>query len=1574
MDPLDETHVGVTRLRNLQAALYKTVAEDHLGKLPTTRAFERMVETGEFKSIVDGVQGYSVNNIEAVFQHGPDKPVLVAALTVHYIATWGDELGPQHLRGGSKTAELREKYRITPDALARAVCSRGGESVCDGIGCTKGPDPQGHQYFFPTPKEAEAMHMDYTWPLVIGMRQHVYSTRADATYDEIQEVAQKVFNASKWNSDEDRGCYLYHLISEGALKDKMVLVESDNAIRYVSRFMVPRPDPHDGSFIMAGSRRTLRQLVQGSTSQINVRPEPKEWKLHETTPLNTYGHKASVRRHGENMDAMMVSTLFITDTADQGGSKKMNRHPVEDKKQKRGIWMGATWMARENSKGNVKSCVIPLPLLYMALGVVDDKTLLKLCAYDSADHVEQKKGIVKSIETAREMIDNALHIPDHYILADKARVFFVESASRLNYHQNFGTGPSADFEAMVNHFYDHIVPKIITGIEEYDSLVRLATLQGMAMRVVQCTSELITQQQNHGYETIHKPTDPNHWGEMRVYGYDTFVAQEIRKGLRRSLGNLVVKFAEELKKSGWDTKNIDLMSKFGGGSNSARQFIVKDLTSGRRVISGLSVVCGGSLLQQKSEAMTLMKEGGDRTPESVRAQHNTAYGMVSPNETPEGQKVGLVNKMSINAVVSPPPLPGTDELLRDILLGSESFVDLADLDTPLWVMREDYMMTRPGGVEMAFVLADPSVVRVTWNGIVIGITPSPVHLIRRLWLARRRCSALRYMSAAFHHGEVVIQTTSCRLGRWMWVLDDTGKIPLPEVYCKLLLGSFQHLNQLNLTRLLDLGVVEFVSALEAESIKILHGKPKWTPCVFHKGKMYESPVWIDEIKRERHEELAEQWQVLQARLDAANGMDPTELIEFTEDEDPDVIYNRAQEAMYNLVVKIRADMTRVGVSMQENRDRIPIGIPEHPGFAYRFRKFGQYTCVALMDTHMDPHPELMLGVGAAVHGFTGFNQSARESIQSHHGTHAVGHAPDGMLETSSFTSRKVRRKISRNLVETMIGGFVPLPGQRMMFQAVMSEGAWLSEDATSADRMTNDLDECARMSGVFCKTRTVRDTPRFPMPASDKANDLILCFPGQKGEGERVRAMQATGMFEPDFQGFAEDDDGLFEFINDPQVGPFERARHRNYSKICADGLPCPGTIMYENDVVIGLVGVVGVDMTEWNPEDPKGKNPHLTEHKHILCYTDMSVVWDKAFPARVKSVVVASRQDGKMVVKVKLEAEVKTESLGNKSSVPAGQKGVISLLRNIGDEWTIRHHDPRYSSLRLSRGYGPHGWKRMTLALQWSMSLGWLALERMEVVRGTFGDCKMTNEDLVEIRRLLRTECNIPPGCDFVVTNPETGLPIGKTKIVFDPPSANGRRNPRQVVEPTTIFCGPVAELKQPQIAEWKCRAMVSGQVDVLTRQPKKGSDGGLRFGEMEVQSLLAHGTSVALKDRMFYSSDPYRILVCSGCGLPAGGTKDDPQCISYKCDGPRDIVQVDIPYASKLFIQELHTMGISTRLMTDEVEAGPSGPEYHTSESEEDVEDILAKFADMEVNGGEHEEVQLLLEEESDSGSDGW
>ena len=60
------------------------------------------------------------------------------------------------------------------------------------------------------------------------------------------------------------------------------------------------------------------------------------------------------------------------------------------------------------------------------------------------------------------------------------------------------------------------------------------------------------------------------------------------------------------------------------------------------------------------------------------------------------------------------------------------------------------------------------------------------------------------------------------------------------------------------------------------------------------------------------------------------------------------------------------------------------------------------------------------------------------------------------------------------------------------------------------------------------------------------------------------------------------------------------------------------------------------------------------------------------------------------------------------------------------------------------------------------------------------------------------------------------------------------------------------------------------TGPINQLTRQPLKGrkKHGGIRLGEMERASIIAHGAAFLLHERLLNSSDRHMTVVCDRCG----------------------------------------------------------------------------------------------------------
>ena len=85
-----------------------------------------------------------------------------------------------------------------------------------------------------------------------------------------------------------------------------------------------------------------------------------------------------------------------------------------------------------------------------------------------------------------------------------------------------------------------------------------------------------------------------------------------------------------------------------------------------------------------------------------------------------------------------------------------------------------------------------------------------------------------------------------------------------------------------------------------------------------------------------------------------------------------------------------------------------------------------------------------------------------------------------------------------------------------------------------------------------------------------------------------------------------------------------------------------------------------------------------------------------------------------------------------------------------------------------------------------------------------------------------------------------------------------------------------------------------------------------------MERDALISHGCPFTLRDRLFLGSDKYSIPVCIKCGLIAilDEANHTNQCRRCKTINSNNIVTVELPYASKLLIQELQGMNIYPKL----------------------------------------------------------
>ena len=124
-------------------------------------------------------------------------------------------------------------------------------------------------------------------------------------------------------------------------------------------------------------------------------------------------------------------------------------------------------------------------------------------------------------------------------------------------------------------------------------------------------------------------------------------------------------------------------------------------------------------------------------------------------------------------------------------------------------------------------------------------------------------------------------------------------------------------------------------------------------------------------------------------------------------------------------------------------------------------------------------------------------------------------------------------------------------------------------------------------------------------------------------------------------------------------------------------------------------------------------------------------------------------------------------------------------------------------------------------------------------------------------------------------------------------------------------IYVGDMYYLKLKHMVANKIHARARGPIQLLTRQPTEGraKEGGLRLGEMEKDTFVAHGASLLLKER--FDSDRTIVPVCEKCGLIAIYDEKQNKSFCPIC-GDIEVSNIEVSYAFKLVLDEFKSLCI--------------------------------------------------------------
>ena len=510
----------------------------------------------------------------------------------------------------------------------------------------------------------------------------------------------------------------------------------------------------------------------------------------------------------------------------------------------------------------------------------------------------------------------------------------------------------------------------------------------------------------------------------------------------------------------------------------------------------------------------------------------------------------------------------------------------------------------------------------------------------------------------------------------------------------------------------------------------------------------------------------------------------------------------------------------------------------------------------------------------------------------------------------TLDSEHTHLEIHPSVIIGTMGSNIPFPDHnqspRNSYQAAMGKqamGVYALNFTERLDTMSNLLCYTARplVSPYMSKYYRAQD-----MPSGYNIIVAIMTYGGYNQEDSVMinRAALDRGLFRSIFYRTYKDEEkknqasGEEERFCKPDPSLTKHTKLANYEKLGADGIIPENTFVDNDDILIGKVVPIRLRAVE-------GAMAAGVSHSSLASmsaaaaaaaveavggkrYRDASKMLRNNETGFVDKIYRGRNGEGFSFVKIRVRSE-RIPTIGDKFCSRHGQKGTVGMILEPEDM------PQTASGIVPDIIINPHCIpSRMTIAHLMETLMG-----RVGAEIGAVGDgSPFTDVSVDGLSRMLRDELNLEPYTNEVMYCGTTGKQMK-----------------------TSIFMGPIFYQRLKHMVDDKIHSRSSGPLVMLTRQPAEGRarDGGLRFGEMERDCMVAHGASEFLKEIMMEKSDNFQCFVCKSCGLLG---QVNPKAGIYKCtscDTVTDFCQIRVPYAYKLFLQELESMSICSRILPE-------------------------------------------------------
>ena len=490
--------------------------------------------------------------------------------------------------------------------------------------------------------------------------------------------------------------------------------------------------------------------------------------------------------------------------------------------------------------------------------------------------------------------------------------------------------------------------------------------------------------------------------------------------------------------------------------------------------------------------------------------------------------------------------------------------------------------------------------------------------------------------------------------------------------------------------------------------------------------------------------------------------------------------------------------------------------------------------------------------------------------------------PIDLFKKSNYIYNYTHCELHPSTIFGILAMCIPFPDHnqspRNTYQSAMGKqamGVYVTNFNNRMDKTSYVLNYPMR---PLVDTRLMNIIQLNKIPSGEMVVVAIGCYSGYNQEDSILfnEGSIKRGLFQATIYHTEKDEDkklsGDQEIRCKPDKTKTKSIKFANYDKINNNGVISENTLVEDRDVIIAKV----IPIKE-----------NRNDYTKVIKYEDDSKIYKTHEETYIDKNLIDKNGDGYNFCKVKLRT-LRIPVIGDKFSSRHGQKGTIG---NIISEEDMPFTE---NGLRPDIIINPHAIpSRMTIAQLKETVLGKVLLDL-----GVFGDGTSFGDfDIKDICKKLQ----------------DVGYESNGNELMY-----NGLTGEQLEC---SIFIGPAFYQRLKHMVNDKQHSRSVGPMVNLTRQPAEGrsKDGGLRFGEMERDCMVSHGASRFTKERLYNVSDAFSVNICNKCGMISTYNDKEHIHLCKICNNRTDFKYVEIPYACKLLFQELITMNIAPRIITE-------------------------------------------------------